>query len=501
MNIEHRYILEKGSKKHLCPECDKKRFVRYIDTETGQLLPEHYGRCDRESNCGYFLNPYTDGYAKMIWQKEQGNSSELPNHRKPYKPQIKRKPKPEPVFIPIEVFNQTLSGYEQNVFIQNLLSRVNYPFEVSDIEKVISLYNLGTVKNGYRKGAITFPFIDIQNKVRAIQVKQFDEANHTTGTDFLHSIIEKHCTRNNKPLTEWLQAYNKNETKVSCLFGEHLLNRYKYNPVALIEAPKTAVYCTLYFGYPEQHENFIWLAVYNLSSLNLNKCQALKGRDVYLFPDLSKDGKAFELWSKKAKEIESKLQGTTFYVSDLLEKLAPEQDKQNGNDIADYLIKQDWQQFREQPINKDIRTKIHPEQIPVETSTREKSEKCEALKKSFFSQKEQCKSLTNYNNQNLTKLHIKNLTKPNIETPVFETIKKEQPQNWNNEIKELENYFSETQLPTEPIKLNQYSTILNASLFIKSHFATVKANNGNRTFLPYLNRLQELKQILNIKVP
>jgi len=35
------------------------------------------------------------------------------------------------------------------------------------------------------------------------------------------------------------------------------------------------------------------------------------------------------------------------------------------------------------------------------------------------------------------------------------------------------------------------------SKFIHSHIATVKANNGNRTFLPYLNRLQDLKQFLN----
>jgi len=483
MITEHRYILEKGSKKHHCPACNKKKLVLYIDTETGKYLPKQYGRCDREGNCGYFLNPYTDGYATMIWQKEQGNSSELPNNWKPYKPQLKRKPKPEPSFIPVEVFKQTLSGYEQNVFIQNLLNRVKYPFEVPDLEKVISLYNLGTVKNGYRKGAITFPFIDVQNKVRAIQVKQFDETNHTTGTDFLHSIIEKYCTRNNMPLPDWLQAYSKNETKVSCLFGEHLLNRYKYNPVALIEAPKTAVYCTLYFGYPEHKENFLWLAVYNLSSLNLNKCQALKGRDVYLFPDLSKDGKAFDLWSNKAKEIKNKLPGTRFYVSDLLERLAPEQDKQKGNDIADYLIKQDWQQFREQQKNKEIQTEPQPEQIPAENLILKKSE---ALKKSYFSQKETQKPESiNYNQFE--------------KTPVFETIKKEQPQNWNNEIKELETYFSETQLPTEAIKLNQCSTILSTSLFIESHFATVKANNGNRTFLPYFNRLQELKQVLTLK--
>ena len=215
----------------------------------------------------------------------------------------------------------------------------------------------------------TFPFIDIKNNVRAIQVKQFNEQNHTTGTNLLHSIIEKYHTRNNKPLPEWLEAYNKNETKVSCLFGEQLLSKYPYNPVALVEAPKTAIYGTLYFGFPEQPTNLLWLAVYNLSSLNLNKSKALKGRNVYLFPDLSKDGKAFELWSNKATEIQKQLQGTYFHVSDLLEQLALEQEK----DIADYLIKQDWRLFRK----------------PVKKAISEKGVKSEALKtKIFFSKKE-----------------------------------------------------------------------------------------------------------------
>ncbi len=68
---KHRYTLEKGSKKYHCPDCNKKTFVRYIDTETGDYLPEQYGRCDRESKCSYHLNPYLDGYAKMIWEQEQ----------------------------------------------------------------------------------------------------------------------------------------------------------------------------------------------------------------------------------------------------------------------------------------------------------------------------------------------------------------------------------------------------------------------------------------------
>lgn len=468
MNTEHRYIFEKGSKKHHCPECTKKRFVRYIDTQTGEYLPEQYGRCDRESKCGYFLNPYKDGYAKFIWEQEQGNKTDW----KPQRPKRIKKPvnKPKRAFIPVEVFNLTRAGYEQNTFIQNLITRVAFPFEVQDIEKVISLYHLGTIQNGYRAGANTFPFIDVQGNVRAVQVKQFDKQNHTTGTDFLHSIIEKHHTRNNKPLPEWLEAYNNNETKVSCLFGEHLLSKYPYNPVALVEAPKTAIYGTLYFGFPEQPTNLLWLALYNLSSLNLNKCQSLKGRNVYLFPDLSKDGKAFELWSNKATEIQKRLQGTYFHVSDLLEQLAPQQDKEQGKDIADYLIKQDWRLFRKQ----DIKEVPQPKPKPVETSFGEKGEKSEAPKKTFFSQPEPL---------------------PKVEVFQPEPIR-EQPENWGNDIAELENYFASIELPTQPVKLNKCSTIKDCSLFIESHITTVKANNGKRNFLPYLNRLKDLKQIL-----
>lgn len=80
---EYRYSLEKGSKKHHCPDCNKKTFVLYIDTETGKHLPEQYGRCDRESKCSYHLNPYLDGYTKAIWDYEQGSRLELPNNWKP----------------------------------------------------------------------------------------------------------------------------------------------------------------------------------------------------------------------------------------------------------------------------------------------------------------------------------------------------------------------------------------------------------------------------------
>ncbi|MGE4433777.1 MAG: DUF6371 domain-containing protein [Bacteroidales bacterium] len=468
-NQPHRYSLEKGSKKHHCPDCNKKTFVLYIDTETGDYLPEQYGRCDRESNCSYHLNPYLDGYAKAIQEQERGNRSEFPNNWKPKRKKAIPQPTPEPVFFDFETFKQTLQPerYEKNTFIQNLFYRVQFPFEADEVTKVIQLYRLGTVANGYRAGANTFPFIDIKGNVRAVQVKQFDEQNHTTGTDFLHSIIEKHHTRNNKPLPEWLEAYTKQDKRISCLFGEHLLSKYHSNPVALVEAPKTAVYGTLYFGLPETPESLIWLAVYNKSSFSFDKLKVLQGRFVYVFPDLSKDGNTFKEWETKAKEYESRLPGTRFIFSDLLEQLAPERDKSEGNDLADYLIKQDWRLFRKRNIQEQP-PQPEPEKVTKVTKVTHQ--------------------------QNIIFSHVEPL--PKVE--VFKTERIEQPQNWSNDIAELENYFASIELPTQPVKLNRCSTITDCSLFIESHFATVKANNGKRTFLPYMNRLQELKQVLTI---
>ena len=49
------------------------------------------------------------------------------------------------------------------------------------------------------------------------------------------------------------------------------------------------------------------------------------------------------------------------------------------------------------------------------------------------------------------------------------------------------------QLSIEPIKVNSFSTIINATKFIDSHIEILKSNNGNKIFSPYYDRLIELK--------
>lgn len=389
---EYRFILDPGSKKFNCPGCGKKRFVRYIDRTTGQYVDNQYGRCDRSDNCGFykpppletkcFFVPYSeivDFSKKAYLLKIKNKEYYLPKSQvyettetgcyasefiltrekaPPYTNDAKyftgtdirttplKTKDHKPANIPVDILKQTLHQYEKNVFIQNLLLRVDYPFDKTDIEKVISLYYLGTVVNGVRAGAITFPFIDKQGKVKAIQVKQFDTNNHTIATDFLHSIIERFYNRKNKPFPEWLKSYLNNEKKVTCLFGEHLLQQYPQNPVALVEAPKTAIYGTLYFGLPENKSDYIWLAVYNLSSLTFTKAMALTGRKIVLFPDASEKGNAYHEWKNKASEFNEKLAETTFVVSDYLENHASQSEKKKGYDLADVLITKDWRDFR-----------------------------------------------------------------------------------------------------------------------------------------------------------
>jgi len=69
----------------------------------------------------------------------------------------------------------------------------------------------------------------------------------------------------------------------------------------------------------------------------------------------------------------------------------------------------------------------------------------------------------------------------------------------NNKISDTNNWnipnFENIILPKEPIKLNAWTTIIDVNKFVENSIATVKANNGNPTYLPYLEQLQELKHI------
>ena len=79
-----------------------------------------------------------------------------------------------------------------------------------------------------------------------------------------------------------------------------------------------------------------------------------------------------------------------------------------------------------------------------------------------------------------------------LSTPVNSAIT---PDPWN--VAELEKFFSAKDLPADPIRLNDWTTITDVRLFTETHLAIAKAHNGNARYEPYMERLNDLKIILS----
>ena len=436
---EHRYILEpyKGlNSRYRCPGCQQrdKTFSLYIDTLTGDQLHPSVGRCNRESNCGYHYTP------KQYFQDNNISIDEA-------QPLPYNKPKaitslPKPVsFIPVEKFKGSLKSYDENHFVKFLTQF----FDVAVVDELLSKYFTGSSKHW--PGATIFWQIDKQGKIRTGKIMLY---NPVTG-----------C-RVKKPYNHiaWVHtAIRLPEFQLQqCLFGEHLLNQNPASLVAIVESEKTAIIASAYLP------RFVWLAVGSLTNLNLAKCEVLAGRNVFLFPDLN----GFDKWKIKAAKLNKLMPGTLFTISDYLQTNAPEADKQKGLDLADYLIRFDYKHF----INNSHNTEI----------------KKEALSNS---QPETIKEI-----EINTETPIEQLTDsgPIPTETVFKPFRKEFAPLWN--ITELETYFDAVQLPEQPLRLNQCSTINNIRNFVDAHIEIAKHNNGNPAFLPYLSRLQQLQQHL-----
>ena len=352
----YKYRLDRSSRKYLCPGCGKKKLVRYVDSVTNELQPEQFGRCDREDSCGY------KSYPKSDWIDSVNLTKSLAIRRESQLLVDKKQ-----MFIPREAFNTTLGGYNDCAFF-TYLSKRGVPDNL--LEEIISMYLLGTIQSGYLRGALAIPYINEDDQVAFVQVKQFDENNKTIKTSALHSLL------NRELCNQWVDEYEKNELKVSCFFGAHLLKKYPKNPIALVEAPKTAIYGSCYFGVPKNDKGLLWLAVYNKSSLTEDKFKVLKGRNIVVFPDLSANGGTFNEWKIKVEQFAQKLPKTKVVVNDFLELYAPNELRQSGGDFADFLCQFSWQEYQNggksvESVENDTEKKHFLENVPIDKTDEE----------------------------------------------------------------------------------------------------------------------------------
>ena len=312
MNTPHRFILEpyRGpSTRHTCPRCRKpKELARYVDTETGELLPEHVGKCNRADACGYHHPPrdhFRDGGIRpadtdgRTWEPE-------PPPRPPYLHQ-----RAEVAALRAHPERNTLS-----VYWRDRIGADRWDIVARD-------YALGTWPSGSLAGAAVYWQVDHLGNVKAGKVMLYDGTTGKRRKD-MRSTSFVHFERTGQNA----DALNVEQ----CLFGEHLLKGWPMDaPVAVVESEKTAMIAAALMP------AFRWVAVGSVGGFTLNKLQALTGRKVLAFPDLSSDGSAFTKWREKAVEIGHLFDAV--HVSDVLERSATDADREAGLDIGDFLLR------------------------------------------------------------------------------------------------------------------------------------------------------------------
>lgn len=285
----YRYQLDASAKKYRCPKCGKRRFVRYVDTDTGELMADHYGRCDRQEQCRY-------------WQRPQGDKLET------FTP-VRPTPPPRPSYMDRGLMEQSVKHGGQSIFGQWLKDT----FGQEAATKALSRYNVG-LSNKW-KGATVFWQVDTKGRVRMGKIMLYNETGHRVKEPFPHV--------NNVHSVMRLENFNLSQ----CFFGEHLLNERPSDPVAIVESEKTAIIASIY--YPQ----FVWIATGGTNGCKWKERavqSVLLGRNLHLFPDLG----AYHQWQK----IAATMEGFKVTVNDLLEQHATTEQRAQGFDLADIIL-------------------------------------------------------------------------------------------------------------------------------------------------------------------
>lgn len=283
---QYKYSLDKSSKKFFCPKCNKRTFVKYIETETGNYLNDDFGRCDRETSCRYHSTP----------KGEQKNTFEYVY-----------KPPPEISFHAPDLVSQSGRNFKQNNFIQFLKTL----FSEAEVKEAILKYLIGTSK--YWSGATIFWQIDNNTKIRHGKIMLFNpetgkRVKDENGKGLINSVRS----------VLKLKDFNLNQ----CLFGLHLITETNQKTVALVEGEKTAVIMSVF------KPQYTWIATGGKHGLKYDFLKPIKQFKIIAFPDKSE----YNDWLQIATKLNSF--GFKIVVNDWLEHTNYEA----GTDLADVYI-------------------------------------------------------------------------------------------------------------------------------------------------------------------
>lgn len=235
--MNYKYQLRRGGRKMVCPNCGQRRFVPYVLTEDNEtIVNPDWGRCDRESSCGY-------------WMKPNGNV-QLPDTAR--------------IVKPVEPLRFDHTCGIPNRF-NSLMPYAEWLVGKEKAGKAFELYNVTTMYGDW----CVFWQVAKDGTIRAGKAIRY---------------VLGHRDKTQTPPVKWLhkdkalKSFYTGEALEQCFFGEHLLT--EGCKVAVVESEKTALLMSAIRG------DYVWLAAGGSCNLqNPTKNKVLDGYDVTVFPD------------------------------------------------------------------------------------------------------------------------------------------------------------------------------------------------------------------------
>ena len=308
MNKDYRYRLDNSRPriKVSCPACGRpKKLVRYVDTFTGKFLYDYVGKCDRIFKCGYHYTP-SDYFRDHPWLNDSSVYHPMSLRIKGHSS--------KPSFIERGRMVESMNRCQSSVLFRFLCSL----WGNDETMRLFHLYNVGATRS--MNGEAVFWQVDVKGCIRTGKIMRYGNDGHRIKEDGLVNFMWAHRMKS-------MVANPGDFNLMQCFFGEHLLPVYPNSKVMIVESEKSAIIASHY--YPQ----FLWLATGGCCGcLNQTASQVLKGREVWLVPDLD----AEDSWRGKLSMLRT-ITTTVGIVSTLSDMATPEQ-KAAKLDIADFLL-------------------------------------------------------------------------------------------------------------------------------------------------------------------
>lgn len=244
-----RWRLRPGSRKDVCPSCGKRTFVRYVLTaDPATEAGSEFGRCDRESKCGYNRYPSKDSGGPVQDAPRIETRAVIPLRLDPTQVQ--------------PTVKSVLFGW-----VSEMLGRVWQDREMGRAMAVEAFYKYQV--GATQDGRTVFWQIDEQGEVHAGKVMAYKadgHRDHAAGsTDWVHRFPGVKATGTDLD---------------QCPFGLHLLSpQHPDTPVAVVESEKTALVMS------EVAPTATWLAVGGAAMIGKAAAYMTKYNNVTLIPD------------------------------------------------------------------------------------------------------------------------------------------------------------------------------------------------------------------------